>query len=322
MNTLSEEKFYEDDEEMQRALMMSATEPQKNNQPTNPPTTTHTTSRTHNAPPTTTSTHPTPQPPQRVYDVDGDVDMAIGEDPELQEALMHSLDKQDAKQPTHTPQLPDKETNRRTRIFGDDTANSSAPAQRTRVYGVDDDDDDIIEETDRELQDALRLSRQVIDVDKEGGRAKVFGGTVEDYPSPAGGGPVITSIDDDGVEVAEDEDAELQKALMSSLNPNASPPQPAHSDASPRIIPRPRVPIYTQPPPDPAVANARRLRNEQDRAYQQSLAEDREKVLSLSTFSSPLSISPSILPVSFLLSLMLIGFIRNVKRKKKKNMRE
>eukprot|EP00026_Physarum_polycephalum_P003619 Phypoly_transcript_03632.p1 GENE.Phypoly_transcript_03632~~Phypoly_transcript_03632.p1 ORF type:complete len:626 (+),score=171.19 Phypoly_transcript_03632:184-2061(+) len=294
-----EEKFYEDDEDLQKALMMSAAEPQKT-QPTTTSSTTQSTSITqsthttsHNPPHVTTSTH---APPSKIYDVDGDVDMDLGDDPELQAALMHSLD---AKSPTNAQGLlPDKERDRRARIFGDSTSTSTQTSRAPRkwVYGLEEEEEGYGEENDPELQDALMLSRQVIDVDQDeggkgggggegrGDRTKVYGGTVEDYPSPTNG-PKITSIDEEEggggggeegrVEGLEDEDQELQRALMSSLNPNASPAQPRRTNAPARVTQR--TPSRTYTPPDPVVASARKLRTEQDRAYEQSLAEDREK---------------------------------------------
>lgn len=224
---------------------------------------------------TTTSTSSRVVPP--VVEVDDDVDMDLTEDAELQDALMKSMEQK--------PTVPDKASEKRTRIFGEDVSAASTTvnpeAGKTRVYGVDDDDDDddddvIDEVNDAELQDALRLSRQVIDVDQE-----------PDQASSQPRGPVVTSIDDDVEEVEgervgamEDEDEELQRALMSSLNPNPSPPNPHQPlyPSSPSLSS-----IYQQrqrqtQPVDPGVANARRIRNEQDWAYQQSLAEDREKV--------------------------------------------
>ena len=114
LNLESDTNYYEDDEELQKALMISAAEPQATTtsttsshpisypsaQPPTPSPTTHSSkpsATTHaTSMPSTTSHIPSSRPqnttPQRVYDVDGDVDMDISEDPELQEALMHSLD--------------------------------------------------------------------------------------------------------------------------------------------------------------------------------------------------------------------------------------
>ena len=120
---------------------------------------------------------------------------------------------------------------------------------------------------------------------------------------------MITSVEDEEVQggMAEDEDEELQRALMSSLNPNASPAQPRRSAGLPHIAPR--APMRTQPPADPAVANARRLRNEQDRAYQESLAEDREKVILIFfTLLSPLSLLP-LLPLLLLFFALVLSFL-------------
>jgi hypothetical protein len=180
------------------------------------------------------------RPPLVVHDVDGDVDMDLSNDPELQNALLQSLeplDKTIEKEKARERREREKERERRERerkekerndrIFGEGQA---AP---DRYAG----------EEDRELQDALMASlqkeegkggekeREVIDVDNE------QAGRRGDAERPIPRGPIITDLDDDEDDttvaregdvapggayeaVPEDEDAELQSALMYSLNPN------------------------------------------------------------------------------------------------------
>lgn len=258
-------------------------------------TTTRTTARTSTTSTSTTSTSSRTAPP--VVTADDDVDMDLSEDPELQDALIQSLGDGPEAQSTS---VPDKASERRARILGGEPQVKSEKG-RTLVHSVADDDDegDYVND-DPELRNALRMSRAVIDVDKEQQASTQYGGQVEDYKpaSSTSTGPIITNIDEDEegrMRIGdEEEDEELQRALMSSLNPNPSPPMPqqqqsnrypslSHNAFSPALAAAMnRVQQQQQQQQqsqivDPGVAHARRIRTEQDWAYQQSLAEDREK---------------------------------------------